>query len=69
MRTSTMTDYSSEFKTEIILILVQNQLSLEEIEHRYGIAASQIDEWKAIFFASASAIFLLAAGFSVIISS
>ena len=49
--------YTAQFKTDIVLEVIQGENSLEEIALHYGLNPNMIRNWKREFLAKASSVF------------
>ena len=57
MKTKKMLNYSTEFKTRIILELFQTKSSMKEISQKYALSLSTLSLWKKMVLQNASTIF------------
>jgi len=57
MKTKKKLNYSTEFKTRIILELFQSKRSMKEISQEYALSLSTLSLWKKIVLQNASTIF------------
>jgi transposase len=49
--------YSGGFKTKVVLEVLQERETLQEISHRYELHPSQLSTWKSQFLSNAEAAF------------